>query len=150
MLHSSYFHVQAYREGKTKAVEFSRGNITNDFKLGKSKEENGTLIVFEPDNTVFKNYKFRNEFIENQIWNYAYLNAGLRINFNEKSFYSRFGLRDLLNRKTNTENHRYPIIHFKAEDIEIAMTHGNQYGEQYYSFVKSPTASSTTSLRLKT
>jgi topoisomerase-4 subunit B len=132
---SSYFHVQAYREGKTKAVEFSRGNITNDFKLGKSKEENGTLIVFEPDNTVFKNYKFRNEFIENQIWNYAYLNAGLRINFNEKSFYSRFGLRDLLNRKTNTENHRYPIIHFKAEDIEIAMTHGNQYGEQYYSFV---------------
>lgn len=132
---SSYFHVQAYREGKTKAVEFSRGNITNDFKLGKSKEDNGTVIVFEPDNTVFKNYKFRNEFIENQIWNYAYLNAGLRINFNEKSFYSRFGLRDLLNRKTNTENHRYPIIHFKAEDIEIAMTHGNQYGEQYYSFV---------------
>jgi topoisomerase-4 subunit B len=132
---SSYFHVQAYREGETKAFEFSRGNVAEDFKLTKTKEENGTLIVFEPDNTVFKHYKFRNEFIENQIWNYVYLNAGLRINFNDKSFYSRFGLRDLLNRKTNPENHRYPIIHFKGEDIEVAMTHGTQYGEQYYSFV---------------
>jgi topoisomerase-4 subunit B len=132
---SSYFHVQAYREGETKAFEFSRGIVTQDIKLTKTKEENGTLIVFEPDNTVFKHYKFRSEFIENQIWNYVYLNAGLRINFNEKSFYSRFGLRDLLNRKTNPENHRYPIIHFRGEDIEIAMTHGTQYGEQYYSFV---------------
>ena len=132
---SSYFHVQAYREGQTKAFEFSRGNVAKDIKLTKTEEENGTLIVFEPDNTVFKHYKFRNEFIENQIWNYVYLNAGLRINFNDKSFYSRFGLRDLLNRKTNPENHRYPIIHFKGEDIEIAMTHGTQYGEQYYSFV---------------
>jgi topoisomerase-4 subunit B len=132
---SSYFHVQAYREGETKAFEFCRGNVTEDIKLTKTKEGNGTLIVFEPDNTVFKHYKFRNEFIESQIWNYVYLNAGLRINFNDKSFYSRFGLRDLLNRKTNPENHRYPIIHFKGEDIEIAMTHGTQYGEQYYSFV---------------
>lgn len=132
---STYFHVQAYREGKTKAVEFSQGNLIEDFKLTNTKEGNGTLIVFEPDNTVFKNYKFRSEFIENQIWNYVYLNAGLRINFNEKSFYSRFGLRDLLNRKTNSDNHRYPIIHFKEEDIEVAMTHGNQYGEQYHSFV---------------
>jgi topoisomerase-4 subunit B len=132
---SSYFHVQAYREKETKAFEFSRGNVTEDFKLTKTKEGNGTLIAFEPDSTVFKHYKFRNEFIENQIWNYVYLNAGLRINFNDKSFYSRFGLRDLLNRKTNPENHRYPIIHFKGEDIEVAMTHGTQYGEQYYSFV---------------
>lgn len=132
---STYFHVQAFREGETKAFQFSRGNITEDFKQEKTAEGNGTLIEFEPDNTVFKNYKFRNEFIENQLWNYVYLNAGLRINFNEKSFYSRFGLRDLLNRKTNPDNHRYPIIHFKGEDIEIAMTHGSQYGEQYYSFV---------------
>lgn len=132
---STYFHVQAFREGETKAFQFSRGNVTEDFKQEKTAEGNGTLIEFEPDNTVFKNYKFRNEFIENQLWNYVYLNAGLRINFNEKSFYSRFGLRDLLNRKTNPDNHRYPIIHFKGEDIEIAMTHGSQYGEQYYSFV---------------
>jgi len=132
---STYFHVQAYRDKKTKAFEFSRGTITEDFKLSKSKEGDGTLTVFEPDNTVFKNYKFRSEFIENLIWNYVYLNAGLRINYNEKSYYSRFGLRDLLNRRTNPDNHRYPVMHFKGEDIEVAMTHGNQYGEQYYSFV---------------
>ncbi len=132
---STHFHVQAFREGKTKAFQFSRGNVTEDIKLAKTTEGNGTLIEFIPDNTVFKNYKFRSEFIENLLWNYVYLNAGLRINFNDKSFYSRFGLRDLLNRKTNPDNHRYPIIHFKGEDIEIAMTHGSQYGEQYYSFV---------------
>lgn len=132
---STHFHVQAFRDGETKAFQFSRGNVTEDFKLDKTSEANGTLIEFIPDNTVFKNYKFRSEFIENLLWNYVYLNAGLRINFNDKSFYSRFGLRDLLNRKTNPDNHRYPIIHFKGEDIEIAMTHGTQYGEQYYSFV---------------
>ncbi len=132
---SNYFRVQAVREGKTKVAEFERGNLTNDAKIAKSTLSNGTLTSFVPDNTVFKNYKFRSEFVENQIWNYAYLNSGLKIHFNGNVYYSRHGLKDLVTRKTNVEAHRYPIIHLRGEDIEIAMTHGNQYGEQYYSFV---------------
>ncbi|MEM6380521.1 MAG: DNA topoisomerase IV subunit B, partial [Bacteroidota bacterium] len=132
---STYFKVQAIRDGKTKVAEFERGELTKDHKIGKSKEENGTLVYFRPDDTIFKNYRFRSEYIENQLWNYAYLNAGLKLNFNGKTLYSRNGLLDLLTRKTNAEQLRYPIIHLKGDDIEIAMTHGQQYGEQYHSFV---------------
>jgi len=132
---SNYFKVQAIREGKTKIAEFSKGVLENDYKIKKTAEKNGTLVEFKPDNTIFKNYKFRAEYIENQLWNYAYLNAGLKLNFNGKTIYSKNGLLDLLTRKTSGEDLRYPIIHLKGEDIEIALTHGNQYGEQYYSFV---------------
>ena len=132
---SGYFKVQAFREGKTKVAEFSQGNLKVDHKITAGKGSNGTLTIYEPDSTIFKNYRYRLEYVENQLWNYAYLNAGLKIRLNDKVFYSKKGLWDLINRKTNPENHRYPTIHLKSEDIEIALTHGIQYGEQYYSFV---------------
>ncbi len=132
---SSHFRVQSFRDGKTKLAEFSRGDITEDNKIIKSEGPNGTLIEFLPDNDIFKNFRFRSEYIENQLWNYAYLNSGLRIKFNGKTFYSKNGLLDLLDRKTEPETIRYPIIHLKGEDIEVALTHGQQYGEEYYSFV---------------
>ena len=132
---SDFFLVQAFRDGKTKKAEFERGELTSDHKISSSSEGNGTLTVFKPDNSIFKNYKFRGDFVENMLWNYAYLNAGLKLIFNKKTLVSKNGLLDLLNNKTNVENLRYPIIHLKGHDIEIAMTHGNQYGEQYYSFV---------------
>lgn len=132
---SGYFKVQAIRENKTKIAEFSKGELTKNSNIGKTSEENGTLMVFKPDETIFKNYKFRPEFIEIQLWNYAYLNAGLKILFNNKIFISRNGLLDLLTKKTATEHINYPIIHLKGEDIELALTHGHQYGEQYHTFV---------------
>lgn len=132
---SNYFKVQAYREAKTKIAEFQQGKLIKESKIIKGAEDNGTLIEFEPDSTIFKNYKFRSDYVENQLWNYAYLNAGLKINFNNKTIYSKNGLLDLLEKKTNPEHLRYPIIHLKGEDIEIALTHGQQYGEEYYSFV---------------
>jgi topoisomerase-4 subunit B len=132
---SSYFKVQSIREGKTKIAEFNKGNLTKDYKEEKSLDKNGTSMVFTPDESIFKNYHFINEFIENQIWNYAYLNSGLTIYFNAKNFHSKDGLLDLLKRKTNSEEIRYPIIHLKGNDIEVAMTHENQYGEDYSSFV---------------
>ncbi len=132
---STYFKVQSFREGETKVAEFETGNLTNDAKVAKSDDRNGTLIVFEPDNTVFKNYHFIPEYLDNQMWNYAFLNAGLTINFNGKKYHSENGLLDLLERKTDAESIRYPIIHLNGHDIEIALTHSNQYGEEYYSFV---------------
>ena len=132
---SEYFKVQSFREGETKEAEFCRGNITNDHKLSKTADKNGTLISFRPDNDIFKKYKYRSEFVETQLWNYAYLNAGLKLKYNGKVFYSKDGLLDLLTKRTASENLQYPIIHLKGEDIELALTHGNQYGEQYYSFV---------------
>ncbi len=132
---SNYFRVQAVREGKTKIAEFSTGELTEDFKITKTDLPNGTIVKFRPDDSIFKKYKFHAEYIENQLWNYAYLNAGLKINFNGKTLYSKNGLKDLLERKSDLENVRYPIIHLKGEDVELAMTHGQQYGEQYYSFV---------------
>ncbi len=132
---SNYFKVEAYREGKFKLAEFEKGNLVNDAKITKTAEENGTLMVFRPDKSIFKNYKFKIEHIEAQLWNYAYLNAGLKIRFNNKTFSSRNGLLDLLTKKTEEETLRYPIIHLKGEDIEIAISHGNHYGEQYYSYV---------------
>lgn len=132
---STYFKVQSFREGKSKMAEFSEGKLVDDHKETTTSERNGTLVVFEPDDTLFKNYKFIPEFLENQIWNYVYLNAGLTIHFNGKKYYSERGLYDLLERKVDVEQIRYPIIHLKGEDIELAMTHAQQYGEEYYSFV---------------
>jgi topoisomerase-4 subunit B len=132
---SDYFKVQSYRDGETKLAEFNRGEVLKDAKITSSSLRNGTLVVFEPDASVFKNFYYIPEYLEDLIWNYVFLNAGLTINFNGKKFHSENGLHDLLSRKVNVENARYPIIYLKGEDIEIALTHTNQYGEDYYSFV---------------
>jgi len=132
---SNYFKVLSIRDGQEKLAEFKRGDIVNDGKIVSSNERNGTKIAFEPDDTVFKHYRFIPEYLEDLIWNYAFLNAGLTIVFNGKKFFSKDGLKDLLSRKTDEDSMRYPIIHLKGEDIEIALTHTNQYGEEYYSFV---------------
>jgi topoisomerase IV subunit B len=131
---SSYFKVQSYREGRSVWAEFERGILT---KTGEeiTSERNGTLVSFEPDDTVFKNFHYIPQYLENMIWNYCYLNAGLIINFNRQKFVSQNGLLDLLRNKTDEDALRYPIIHLKGPDLEIALTHGNQYGEEYYSFV---------------
>jgi topoisomerase IV subunit B len=132
---SNYFKVQAFRDGMTKIAEFKKGILTNDQRQGKTQEKNGTLVEFEPDNTMFKHYHFIPEYLDDLMWNYAFLNAGLTINYNGRKFFSKDGLLDLLRQKSAGEELRYPIIHFKGNDIEVALTHGNQYGEEYYSFV---------------
>lgn len=132
---SSYFKVQSYREGKSKVAEFEKGELKTDSKEEITSDRNGTSIIFIPDDSIFKNFKFVPEYIENQLWNYAYLNTGLSLNFNGKKIFSKDGLFDLLSKKTQVDEIRYPIIHLKSEDIEIAFTHENQYGEDYYSFV---------------
>lgn len=132
---SNYFKVESFRDGKTKVAEFERGVLTKEHKEVATKEPNGTLITFIPDNSIFHNYKFLHEYLDNQLWNYCYLNAGLVINFNGKKYVSKSGLLDLLNRKTNEAELRYPIIHLKGEDIEVAISHNNDYGEDIYSFV---------------
>ena len=132
---SNYFKVTSFREGKEKTAEFKQGVLIKEEKEGKSGESNGTLITFIPDDTVFRNFHFIPEYLENQIWNYCYLNAGLIISFNGKKFVSKNGLLDLLMRKTNEDEIRYPVIHLKGEDIELALTHNNEYGEDIYSFV---------------
>lgn len=132
---SNYFKVTAVREGKEKTAEFERGQLTKEYKEAATKESNGTMVTFIPDETIFKNFKFHPEFLENQIWNYCFLNAGLKFNFNGKTFVSKNGLLDLLQKKTNEDEIRYPIIHLKGNDIEIALTHNNDYGEDLYSFV---------------
>ena len=132
---SSYFRVQSWREGKTKAAEFSHAKITQDFKETNEEKQNGTAVTFIPDEAIFKSYRYISEFIENQIRNYSYLNAGLTINYNGQKYISKDGLLDLLKAKSNEESIRYPIVHLKGEDIEVALTHDNQYGEEYYSFV---------------
>lgn len=132
---SEHFKVQAFREGQTKIAEFKKGKLVNDPKQSKSNERNGTLIEFEPDPSMFKNYRFIPEYLDDLMWNYAFLNAGLTINYNNRKFYSKDGLLDLLKQKADAEETRYPIIHIKGDDIEIALTHANQYGEEYYSFV---------------
>jgi len=132
---SSYFRVESVREGKIKVAEFEKGELTKEHNLKKSDQPNGTKVLFKPDSDVFKGYKFLTEYIANQVWNYAYLNAGLTLELNGKSFVSKNGLKDLLTRKTENQEIRYPIIHLKGADIELAITHGNSYGEEYYSFV---------------
>ncbi len=132
---SSFFKVTAFREGKEKTAEFQRGVLIKESKEGKSNNDNGTLVTFIPDDTVFKNFHYVHEYLDNQLWNYCYLNAGLVITLNGKKYVSKNGLLDLLERKANADELRYPIIHLKGEDIEVAITHENQYGEEYYSFV---------------
>jgi topoisomerase IV subunit B len=132
---SNFFKVTAFREGKEKTAEFQRGILIKEYKEAKTGEDNGTLVTFIPDEVVFKNFHFIPEYLENQIWNYCFLNAGLKIIFNGKSFISRNGLFDLLQRKTNVDDIRYPIIHLKGDDIEVAITHNDDYGEDISSFV---------------
>jgi topoisomerase IV subunit B len=132
---SSYFKVAAYRDGKMKEAEFEKGNLLKEHKEVATTEPNGTFVTFTPDDSVFRNYHFINEYIENQILNYCFLNAGLLLHFNGRNYVSKNGLLDLLSRKTNPESLRYPIIHLKGEDIEIALTHTGDYGEDIYSFV---------------
>ena len=132
---SEYFKVTAFREGKQKTAEFNKGVLLSDKKEEKTTEDNGTEIIFIPDEQIFKNYHYLNDFLDNQFWNYCFLNAGFVINYNNKRYVSKNGLLDLLQRKTNEDELRYPIIHLKGEDIEVALTHENQYGEEYYSFV---------------
>jgi len=132
---SSSFIVTAYRDGKAKTATFEKGELITESKETKTTEENGTEVIFTPDNTVFKNYHFINDYVQNQIWNYCYLNAGLAIYLNGKKYVSKNGLLDLLENKTNADDLRYPIIHLKGEDIEVAITHTGAYGEDIYSFV---------------
>jgi topoisomerase IV subunit B len=132
---SSYFKVQSVREGKSKVAEFTRGILTKDHKEAKTEDPNGTLVTFIADEGVFKNFHFVQEYLDNQLWNYCYLNAGLVIQLNGKKYVSKNGLLDLLQRKTNPDDIRYPVIHLKGNDIEVALTHNNDYGEDIYSFV---------------
>lgn len=131
---SSVFYIQAYRDGETHAVEYNRGDVVSDFPFEKTNEENGTLVRFTPDNSIFKEFVYKEEYIETLLKNYVFLNSGLTILFNGRKLYSRNGLVDLLNEKMTSEN-LYPIIHLKGEDIEVVITHTSQYGEEYYSFV---------------
>ena len=130
---SARFEARSYREGKVRTVVFERGELISD-NTEDTNEENGTFIFFEPDNTLFLNYRFKGEFVETMLRNYTYLNAGLTIMYNGRRIISRNGLADLLNDRM-TNDGLYPIIHIQGEDIEIAFTHANQYGEEYYSFV---------------
>jgi topoisomerase-4 subunit B len=132
---SSHFMVQSYRDGRTKKAEFEQGVLVNDMPEIETTQRNGTAVVFYADETIFRNYRYIPEFVESMIWNYVFLNSGLTINFNGTKFFSERGLYDLLTRNTDNEPLRYPIIHLIGEDIEVAMTHGQQYGEEYYSFV---------------
>lgn len=132
---SSHFLVTSFREGKCKTAEFEKGELVKDHKEIKTDEPNGTLVVFTPDDTVFRNFHFIHEYLDNQLWNYCYLNAGLAMHFNGKKYVSKNGLLDLLQRKTNPDELRYPIIHLKGDDIEIALSHNNDYGEDIFSFV---------------
>src|ERR1700744_1344349 len=132
---SNSFIVQSYRDGRTKLAEFAKGELTREDAEKDTTQRNGTAINFTPDDTIFRNYHFIPEFVDSMIWNYVFLNSGLTINFNNQKYFSERGLYDLLIRNSDAENIRYPVIHLKGEDIEIAMTHGQAYGEEDYSFV---------------
>ena len=132
---SSYFKIRSIRDGKSKLVEFSKGVITNEEDIQENTSRRGTKVSFIADEELFGKYRFINEYVEKMMWNYCYLNPGLTIMFNGEKFYSENGLFDLLEQRTDAEM-LYPIIHIKADDIEVAITHcKNQYSEQYYSFV---------------
>lgn len=132
---SETFIIRSFREGEVKEIEYSKGKVIRDEKVDKSKEKNGTEIIFKPDIQLFKSYHYLDDFIESMLKNYVYLNSGLTIKYNDKNYYSKNGLLDLLNDNIKEEQRRYPIIHLKGDDIEIALTHANQYGEEYYTFV---------------
>jgi topoisomerase IV subunit B len=131
---SSSFTIKAVRDGVAKEVSFSQGIITGEKNHNNIEEPNGTQVVFEPDQAVFKKFRYISDYVVNMIKNYTFLNAGLIIEYNGERYYSKNGLRDLLEENMDHEP-IYPIIHLKGEDIEVAITHGNQYGEDYYSFV---------------
>lgn len=131
---SSYFKVQSIRDAKLKEASFERGVLASDEKLSDTKESRGTTIWFKPDEEIFGNYKYIHEYVEKMLWNYAYLNTGLSIWYNGQVYKSERGLFDLLQQNISGES-LYPVIHLKGEDIEIALTHGQQYSEEYYSFV---------------
>ena len=131
---SSRFLIESFREGESKSVEYERGHVVNDSPQQSSSQGNGTVIEFTPDTEIFGDYAYRDEHIEPLLKNYVFLNTGLNITFNGKKFYSKNGLEDLLNDNLTTDI-LYPIIHLHGDDIEVAITHSNQYGEEYYSFV---------------
>ncbi|WP_375324396.1 DNA topoisomerase IV subunit B [Flagellimonas sp. GZD32] len=133
---STYFRVESNRDGQSKTAEFETGNLTNEELLEESSRRRGTKVTFTPDESIFKKYKYRNEYVERMLKNYVYLNPGLTIVFNGEKFHSENGLKDLLEDNNNEEDFLYPIIHLKGDDIEVAMTHSKtQYSEEYHSFV---------------
>lgn len=131
---SSNFSIKSIRDGEVKELHFSAGKETEDMPLAKTDLENGTIVSFKPDASVFRNYHYINDYVISMVKNYTFLNSGLVIDYNGHKYFSRNGLRDLLEENLE-DTPLYPIIHLKGEDIEIAMTHGNQYGEDYHSFV---------------
>jgi topoisomerase-4 subunit B len=131
---SSKFLIRSFRDGQMKTIEFEHGVTVKEHPLRPTNEENGTEVIFQPDEAMFGNYFYISEYVDSMLKNYVYLNSGLVINFNSTKFFSRNGLADLLNENMSREG-LYPLIHLKGEDIEIAFTHGIQYGEDYYSFV---------------
>ena len=133
---SSYFKVESVRDNQTKSASFERGIIKEESPIEESQKRRGTGVSFIPDDTIFKNFKFRNEYVVRMLKNYVYLNPGLTINYNGEKYYSENGLKDLLTENNNEEDFLYPIIHLKGEDIEVAISHSKtQYSEEYYSFV---------------
>ncbi len=132
---STYFRVKAVREGQMKVAEFRQGELTQEHPVSACDDKNGTEVEFIPDNTIFKHLKFIPDYLDTLLWNYAYLNAGLTLRLNGNKYHSKNGLYDLIEHNTDAEELRYPIIHLKGDDIEVALTHNNQYGEEYYSFV---------------
>ncbi|ATA75596.1 MULTISPECIES: DNA topoisomerase IV subunit B [Capnocytophaga] len=133
---STYFKVESVRDNQSKSAIFEKGILLEESPVEESNKRRGTNVIFIPDESIFKNYKFRNEYITRMLKNYVYLNPGLTIHFNGEKFYSENGLKDLLNDNNNEEDFLYPIIHLKGDDIEVAITHSRtQYSEEYYSFV---------------
>lgn len=133
---SSFFKVESIRDNQLKAAEFSLGELTNDIAIEESTKRKGTKVVFIPDESIFKNFKYRSEYVQKMLKNYVYLNPGLTIDFNGEKFYSENGLKDLLMETISEEDMAYPIIHLRGEDIEVAITHSKtQYSEEYHSFV---------------
>lgn len=132
---SAFFKVSSFRDGEAKIALFEKGELKEDRKISATEELNGTLIEFIPDVEIFQDYQFSPDYVEEQLWNYAYLNTGLTLHFNGERIRSKNGLKDLLENKAESEKLLYPIIHLKDEDIEMALSHSNQYGEEYYSFV---------------
>lgn len=132
---SHSFIIRSFRDGEMKEIEYSEGNVISDKDIQKSDKKNGTEIIFKPDGTLFENFHYLDDFIDQMMKNYVYLNSGLTIHYNEKVYFSKNGLLDLLSDNIKEEQRRYPIIHLQGDDIEIAMTHANQYGEEYYTFV---------------
>ena len=131
---SSDFRIRSFREGKGKEALFNKGNLVDEKDITQTSEDNGVEVIFKPDREIFGSYRYLNEYVSAMLKNYAFLNAGLVVHFNGEKYFSKNGLLDLLHSKMSEEG-LYPIIHLKGEDIEVAITHGDQYGEEYYSFV---------------